>query len=67
MPRIDPRREGISFTRRGDKIEAPFNIPKADLPESANFLETPGSTVSAFVAFSARTRDGFLPSRRLLL
>lgn len=33
MPRIDPSRGGISFTRRGDKIEATFNIPKADLPE----------------------------------
>jgi len=33
MPRIDPSKGGISFTRRGDKVEATYNIPKSDLPE----------------------------------
>jgi integrase len=32
MPRIDPTKGGISFTRRGDKVEATYNIPKSDLP-----------------------------------
>lgn len=29
-------RGGISFTRRGDKIEATYNVPKAQLPEGVN-------------------------------
>jgi integrase len=32
MPKIDPTKGGISFTRRGDKVEATYNIPKPDLP-----------------------------------
>ena len=29
-------RGGISFTRRGNKIEATYNVPKAELPEGVN-------------------------------
>jgi integrase len=36
MPKIDPSKGGISFTRRGEKVEATYNIPKSDLPEGVN-------------------------------
>lgn len=33
MPEKKSKRGGISFTRRGDRIEATYNVPAKDLPE----------------------------------
>ena len=33
MPEKKLKRGGISFTRRGDKIEATYNVPASELPE----------------------------------
>lgn len=35
MPEKKPQRGGIGFTRRGDKIEATYNVPASQLPEGS--------------------------------